>query len=515
MVMYNPHDTRGHAGSLESEREDGALSASPAVSDTPPHNPSRPEASPLGRVQSEAQAAAVLASVLDPTLTIDPRGTVLAASQSVEKVFGYRPEELIGRNISILMPEPHRSKHDGYLENYRRTGITHILGRTREFEVVRKDGRHIDCELSVARADIEGQSEPLFTGSFRDVTERKRTQRALFESERRFRAIFDQEFQLVGLLNRDGTVLEMNRTALKAIGASEGDVRGLPFWQTAWWQHSPVDQDRVRQAILDAAQGEFVRFEVELTLDDGSTRSIDFSLKPILGEDGRVQRLLPEGRDVTELKRAQRAETAMLRTLAAIGEGAATMAHEIKNPITAINIALRAVASELGEDDRVVLEDLASRMKRLEALMRQTLSFATPLVVDRTTCDARSILENARLLLRESLAEAGTRVTVDVDPDGLTLEGAQSHLEDVIVNLLGNALEALEEGGEIRLSARCSSPSEICLSVEDDGPFVTTKPQGTGLGLAISQKVVDAHEGRLEIGESTLGGARFSIYIPD
>jgi len=489
--------------------------------------PLRTEPSEQRDRRLEVSAVAILASVLDPTLTIDGRGTIQSASDSVETVFGYSPNELVGRNVSMLMPEPHHSQHDEYLAQYLRTGVTHILGQTREFEVLRKDGRHINCEMSVARVDLENENEPVFIGSFRDITERKRAERTLVRNEERFRAIFDQEYQYVGLLSRDGTVLEMNRTALKAIGAGAVDVRGRPFWQTPWWHHSPAEQDRVRQAILDAADGRFVRFEVELALDDGTTRAIDFSLKPIRDEDGRVQLLLPEGRDITELKRAQRAETAVLRTLAAIGEGAATLAHEIKNPITAINIALRAVAEQLGETDRVVLEDLASRMIRLEGLMRQTLSFATPLVIHKTTCEALPILENAQRLLRESLIAAGTEVTIDVQPAGLTLRGVATHLEDVIVNLLGNSLEALESGGHIRLAARYHSASEVCLSVEDDGPgvsaavkttifkpFVTTKPAGTGLGLAICQKVIDAHNGRLELDTSPMGGARFSIYLP-
>jgi len=77
------------------------------------------------------RSRAVLSALLDPTLVIDERGRILAASDSVERVFFFRPEELVGRNVSVLMPEPHRSAHDGYLENYRRTGQTNILGRTR------------------------------------------------------------------------------------------------------------------------------------------------------------------------------------------------------------------------------------------------------------------------------------------------------------------------------------------------------------------------------------------------
>ena len=141
--------------------------------------------------------------MLDPLITIDLNGIVQSASDSVEPVFGYRPEELVGRNISILMPEPYRSEHDRYLENYRATGIENILGSTREFRVVHKSGQAIPVELSVARVDIRGQADPLFTGSFRDIRRRKAAESALREREQRLRAIFDQEFGHVGLLNLD------------------------------------------------------------------------------------------------------------------------------------------------------------------------------------------------------------------------------------------------------------------------------------------------------------------------
>lgn len=126
-----------------------------------------------------ARYQAVLASALDPVITIDVHGIMQSASRSVMRVFGYEPEELIGRNISMLMPEPHRSMHDRYLANYRQTGQTNILGRTREFEAVRKDGSRLPIELSVSRVDVPGQSQPLFTGIIHDISERKRAEREI------------------------------------------------------------------------------------------------------------------------------------------------------------------------------------------------------------------------------------------------------------------------------------------------------------------------------------------------
>ena len=185
--------------------------------------------------RSEALHRALLTNMLDPVVTIDNHGTIQTVSRSTEAVFGWAPEELVGQNVKVLMPEPYHSEHDGYLAHYRRTGETSVLGKTREFPVVRKDGEIIDVELSINRVDVPGQKRPLFIGSFRDVTERKR---------------------------------------------------------------------------------------------------------------------------------AQKAETSMLRALASIGESAAVLAHEIKNPITAVNLALRAVADKLGEDEQEVLRDLVARMKR-------------------------------------------------------------------------------------------------------------------------------------------------------
>jgi PAS domain S-box-containing protein len=185
--------------------------------------------------RAEGRMRALLAALLDPTLAVDAHGIIQAASDSVERVFGHAPASLVGRNISVLMPEPHRSAHDGYLERYRRTGETNIIGRTREFEVVHKDGSTIVCDLSVARAEMPDGAGPLFIGSFRDVTERKRAEEAVRDSERRFRALFDRAFEFIGLLKPDGTVLEVNPAACEAGALRREDVIGRPFWEARWW----------------------------------------------------------------------------------------------------------------------------------------------------------------------------------------------------------------------------------------------------------------------------------------
>ena len=131
------------------------------------------------------ELAAILASTLDPLVSIDSFGTILSASNSVERVFGWKPTELIGKNVHVLMPEPHHTRHDRYLATYRETLKTNILGRTREFDAVRKDGTLFPIELSVARADVPGQPLPLFVGVIKDISERKSVERQLEEHRTR------------------------------------------------------------------------------------------------------------------------------------------------------------------------------------------------------------------------------------------------------------------------------------------------------------------------------------------
>ncbi|MCY7336347.1 MAG: PAS domain S-box protein [Chamaesiphon sp.] len=138
-----------------------------------------------------------------------------------------------------------------------------------------------------------------------DITSRKQAEESLRDSERKFRAIFDNTFQFVGLLDTDGILIEANRTALEAIGATPADVIGQAFWATPWWTHSPDLQVQLQQAIVRGATGELVRFEAKHFLADGSHIIVDFSLSPIFDETGKVVMLIPEGRDITDRKAAE------------------------------------------------------------------------------------------------------------------------------------------------------------------------------------------------------------------
>jgi PAS domain S-box-containing protein len=180
-------------------------------------------------------------------------------------------------------------------------------GQVGEMVAQRKDGSLFDAQFAASAVTDENGQAIYLLSSFMDVTERKRAEHALRESERRSRAILDHSFQFIGLLSPAGVVVQANRSALEFAGIDESDVLGKPFWETPWWVHSSQQQERLRWAIRQAAGGEFTRFEATHPAHDGSLHWVDFSLKPVRNEAGKVSLLVPEGRDITELKQAEAA----------------------------------------------------------------------------------------------------------------------------------------------------------------------------------------------------------------
>ena len=164
-----------------------------------------------------------------------------------------------------------------------------------------KDGRTFERYTQPIRV---GQNIIGRVWRFRDITSREKVTAMLGDSQRRFRAIFDSSFQFVSLLKPDGTLLEANQTSLDFAGIKLRDVANKPFWQGHWWSGSQEVREQLQDAICRSAKGEFVRYEVEFK-GANRTATIDFSLKPVADETGKIVLLLPEGRDITESKQAQ------------------------------------------------------------------------------------------------------------------------------------------------------------------------------------------------------------------
>jgi PAS domain S-box-containing protein len=176
---------------------------------------------------------------------------------------------------------------------------------TEEIEIERF-GDHVRRTLQISAVPIRGSDGTIIAGVVTsvDMTKQKQAADTLRESEQKFRAVFHSQFQFIGLMSLDGLLLDANRTALAVAGVLEDEVLGKPFWETAWWTHDPVQQQRLKEAVCRAAAGEPDRFEASHLRADGTVMWVDFSLTPY-SQNGTVVLLIPEGRDITGRKQAE------------------------------------------------------------------------------------------------------------------------------------------------------------------------------------------------------------------
>jgi PAS domain S-box-containing protein len=210
----------------------------------------------------EEETRSVVDHMVDCIVTIDDKSIIRSVNPVIEKLFGYTREEVIGQNVSMLMPEPHRSGHDGYIDRYYRTG--------------RGSGELIDLYIAVSEYFVGGKR--YFTGVLRDIRERKQAEEALRGSEQRLRAIVDNLAVFVGEMTPDGVLVEINRTGLTLGGLRSEDVIGKPLDETAWVAYAPEVKAQIRQDIERALSGEIVRHDVEIRIADGSLMPVDFML---------------------------------------------------------------------------------------------------------------------------------------------------------------------------------------------------------------------------------------------
>lgn len=239
----------------------------------------------------------------DAIISIDDNQRITLFNYGAEKMLGYSAAEVLGRPLAILMPERFRERHAAHVARFgMNSDQIRRMGERGEIVARRRSGEEFIAEASIVKFETNGRR--CFTAVLRDVSERKRREAALRDSERLFRAVFDQTFQIVAILNPDGIILSVNQTAVELGKLSASDVIGRPFAADPWWNANEESRRRAELALARAASGEIARYEASVGTA-GTVSIFDFSIKPVRDEYGEVALLIAEGRDVSERAAAE------------------------------------------------------------------------------------------------------------------------------------------------------------------------------------------------------------------
>ena len=385
-----------------------------------------------------------------------------------------------------------------------------------------------------ARKTRPGTSRPERAAA-RAIAERREAPRIPNPDDRFFRHIVDSMRNGVIAFRRDGTLALMNEEAYRifAMTRHEGDL-GRPF----------ADVLRERPAIIRVLSSAFelshLPNRAELRLKD-LDRVIGYTLS-----QGRDDRGNPIGavmffKDLTQVE--QLVERERLRDrLASLGEMAAGIAHELKNPLAGIEVMASLLRRQVQNAPAAqsLVADILSEAKLANSIVVEMLEFVRPVRLQMEKIDISDVVQQSITLAESKVRRGDVEVRTDIESGLPTVEADSHQLMQVFTNLLANAFEALEGKGNVLIRAFASAiepdptlvgdqppTPTIVVDVADDGPglpieardkifdpFFTTKPQGSGLGLAIVRKIVDAHDGRIDVHSEPHKGTRFRVTLP-
>lgn len=481
--------------------------------------------------KSEARLRALFESATDLIYIVDSDGLVIKANRQVYERLGYKEDEVIGAHINKFSCSCDfaRLREHGYSRA--------------EMDHAGKDGRVIHLDCSATAVPDENGEFTSFLVIQRDITERQRAEAELVISEQRFRTIFNSSYQLIGLLDPDGILLDANQTALDAAGLKKEDVVGRPFGDIYCWSYSADVQGRLIASIREASQGIPSRYEDDLLLEGNEIRTIDFTLKPVLNRQGEAALLIAEGRDVTDIKRAEEEarrhhqEIAHVIRLSTAGEMASGMAHELNQPLTALTGYCGAALSLLEsmptppEQLNDILVRASEQAHRAGKIIRHLREFVSKGNDQWEHLNLDNVIHGVILFIKNEIQEHGATITFHPASEAVQVRIDKIQVEQVLVNLVRNSLEAISNanmsGGMITLQTRIMPSRFVEVTVADNGPgvntdtastlfdpFNTSKQAGMGIGLSISRTIIEAHGGRIWVDKDYRDGALFGFELP-
>jgi len=497
-------------------------------------------------LRSEARQRATVQAAFDSVIGMDAQGIIVEFNGAAERCFRRRRADVLGRPVAdIIIPERLRSAHTEGLARFLKTGLGPYVGNLVETIAMRADGSEFPVEMAISVARVPEGS--IFVGHLRDITERKRNEQDLRDSEEQYRAIFNASADALVLRDADFRIVDVNPAYLSMSGYSREEAIGSVRILT-----QPAEENHLRtEQHSRVLAGETLVFETTLTRKDGQRYDAEVRGMPV-SYRGQPH-VLYVARNITAERRAEaergelESQLRQAQKMEAIGQLTGGIAHDFNNILTSV-IGYVVLAGERAQnlgDTRLVrqLEQAHIAAQRARDLIAQMLAFARRQRGERRTVALAPVVRQAVQLLRATLPS-----TIELDADAPeSVQAVQAdavQLEQVMFNLCINARDAIVGSGRIRVRLRerqaagwhcasCRMPLNagtwVELSVADDGcgiapdvlermfdPFYSTKEvgRGSGMGLAMVHGIVHEHGGHVRVDTRPGEGSTFAVLLP-
>ncbi|MFD0050073.1 EAL domain-containing protein [Actinomycetes bacterium NPDC127524] len=447
------------------------------------------------------------------------RGFIQYANPACIKLLGVSSlNELLGKSIIEYFHPDSVKLIEKRIQELNRIGIS--VPPTEE-KIIRGDGTLVDVE--VTGITIDHDDKPSFLMMYHDITKRKQTEEALRKSESEYRLIAENMQDLIRVIDTNGVIQYASPSHESVLGFSPSVYKGSLFYGLMHPDDISETQEQFSQVISTKTPRQV---EFRYKHSNGGWVYVESCGTPVLNEEDEVASIVIVGRDISERKKAED----LIRKsekLSVVGQLAAGVAHEIRNPLTSIKGFVQLLQKEL--DKPLFTDVILSEIKRIESIVGEFLTLAKPQTPQMKEIDVIVLLEQVVLLFDSQALLHNVEFIQEVysvsDLPPIYCDANQ--IKQVFINILQNAIEAMTHGGIIKIHINWEDSDSINIRFIDQGcgipkerikkigePFYSTKEKGTGLGLMISQKIVQEHGGTMNIESIVNQGTTVNVILP-